>query len=452
MSTTTVSPKSASPLLIANARIVNEGRVTAGDVLIANGRIEKIAAMIAAPAGVAVHDARGRLLLPGMIDDQVHFREPGLTHKGDIASESAAAVAGGITSYMDMPNNIPPITTRALLAEKYAGVGGRSHANYAFYFGGANDNLEEIAALQADECCALKVFMGASTGNMLVDDPKTLEGIFQRSPMMVVTHCEDTPTIQKNEAAARAKYGEQVPWSEHPRIRSAEACYKSTDLATGLAKKYGSRLHVLHLTTARELDFFTPGPVAGKQITVEACIHHLLLDESDYATRGSLIKCNPAVKTAADRAALVRAVMEDRIDVIATDHAPHTLEEKGREYFKAPSGLPLVQHALLMGFELVRRGELDLHTLVRKTSHAVAELFKVRERGYIREGYFADLVLVDDSVSTTVRREDVLYKCGWSPLEGMSLPARIAATWVNGELAWDGHKVLAPRGRRLRFG
>ncbi|MGQ0528610.1 MAG: dihydroorotase [Panacagrimonas sp.] len=440
-----------SKLLISNARIVNEGRVLNGDVLIEDQRIVRIGAQLSAPAGAAVHDAKGKLLLPGMIDDQVHFREPGLTHKGDLFTESAAAVAGGITSVFDMPNNVPAITTRALLAEKYARAKGRVHSNYAFYFGGANDNLEEIAALQPDEACALKVFMGASTGNMLVDDPKTLNGIFERAPLMVVTHCEDTPMILRNEQKAREQFGEQVPWDEHPNIRSAEACYASTELATGLAKKHGARLHVLHLTTARELSFFDKGPVAGKRITVEACIHHLMMDSRDYATRGSLIKCNPAIKTPQDRAALVRAVMEDQIDVIATDHAPHTLEEKAREYFKAPSGLPLVQHALLMGFELIRRGELDLHTLVRKTSHAVADLFGVRERGYIREGYFADLVLVDDSRVTQVKNEDVLYKVGWSPLDGMSLPGHIAATWVNGELAWDGERVLPPRGQRLHF-
>lgn len=440
-------------VLITNARIVNEGRTVEGDVLIQDQRIARIGAQLSAPAGAAVYDAGGRLLLPGMIDDQVHFREPGLTHKGDLATESAAAVAGGITSVFDMPNNNPAITTRALLAQKYASAAGRMHSNYAFYFGGANDNLAEIQALQPDEACALKVFMGASTGNMLVDDPKTLDGIFARCKLMVVTHCEDTPMIQRNEQLARERYGEDVPWSEHPHIRSAEACYASTDLATGLAKKHGARLHVLHLTTARELAFFTPGPVQGKRITVEACVHHLLLDDSDYATRGSLIKCNPAVKTAADRAALVRAVMEDRIDVIATDHAPHTREEKARSYFKAPSGLPLVQHALLMGFELVRRGELDLHTLVRKTSHTVADLFGIRERGYIREGYFADLTLVDDRATTLVRDEDVLYKVGWSPLSGMTLPGRIAATWVNGQLAWDGQRVVgAPQGERIRFG
>lgn len=438
-------------LLITNARIVNEGTITHGDIAIVDGRIQKIAASIPARVGVPVFDAQGHLLLPGMIDDQVHFREPGLTHKGDLATESSAAVAGGITSVMDMPNNNPAITTRALLSEKYDRAAGRMHTNYAFYFGGANDNLEEIAALQRDEACAVKVFMGASTGNMLVDDPRTLDGIFARSKLMVVTHCEDTPTIQRNEQKARDKYGDAVPWSEHPHIRSAEACYASTELATNLARKHDARLHVLHLTTARELGFFSPGPVAGKRITVEACVHHLLMDESDYATRGALIKCNPAIKTAADRVALVRAVMEDRIDVIATDHAPHTLEEKGREYFKAPSGLPLVQHALQMGLELVRRKELDLHTLVRKTSHAVAELFNVIDRGYIREGYWADLVLVDETQTTLVRNEDVLYKVGWTPLDGMVLPGRIAATWVNGELAWDGVKVNAPRGERLRF-
>ncbi len=438
-------------LLISNARIVNEGSVIHGDVLIRDQRIEKIGSGLSAPAGAQVYDAAGTLLLPGMIDDQVHFRDPGLTHKGNLTTESAAAVAGGVTSVMDMPNNNPTITTRARLAEKYANAVGRSHANYAFYFGGANDNLEEIAALEPGEACALKVFMGASTGNMLVDDPKTLEGIFERCRLMVVTHCEDTPMILANEQKAREEFGEDVPWSEHPSIRSAEACYQSTDLATGLAKKYDARLHVLHLTTARELSFFTPGPLAGKRITVEACIHHLFFSEEDYATRGSLIKCNPAIKTAKDREALVRAVMEDRIDVIATDHAPHTLEEKQGTYFKAPSGLPLVQHPLLMGMELVRRKELDLHTLVRKTSHAVAELFGVKERGYIREGYFADLVLIDDEASTLVRNEDALYKVGWTPLDGETLHGRIKATWVNGHLAWDGKTVSSPQGERLRF-
>lgn len=439
-------------MLITNAHIINEGHETAADLLIKNGRIEKIASRIDAPAGVEVYDARGQWLLPGVIDDQVHFREPGLTHKGDLYTESRAAVAGGTTSYFDMPNNKPAITTRALLAEKYANATGRSFANYAFYFGGANDNLEEIAALQPDEACALKVFMGASTGNMLVDDPKTLEGIFARSPIMVVTHCEDTPMILANEAKAREKYGEDVPLSEHPYIRSAEACYKSTELATGLAKKYNADLHVLHLTTARELAFFTPGPIKGKKITVEACVHHLYFDEHDYAALGNLIKCNPAIKTAEDRKALVRAVMEDRIDVIATDHAPHTTEEKANTYFKAPSGLPLVQHSLLMLLELVKRGEMNLRTVVNKTSHAVADRFGIPDRGYIREGYWADLVLVDPHATTAVAKQDVLYKCGWSPVEGRTFPAKILGTWVNGALAFDGTQVLpTPLGQRLHF-
>lgn len=440
-------------MLITNAHIINEDHETIGDLLIKNGRIEKIAAKIDVPSGTTVFDAQGQWLIPGVIDDQVHFREPGLTHKGDLWTESRAAVAGGTTSYMDMPNNNPAITTRERLAEKYQLAAGRSFANYAFYFGGANDNLEEIAALQPDEACAVKVFMGASTGNMLVDDPKVLDGIFQRSPLLIVTHCEDTPTIKANEDAYRARYGEDVPVSAHPLIRSAEACYKSTDLAVSLAKKHGADLHVLHLTTARELVFFTPGPVQGKKITVEACVHHLTMDEHDYATLGNLIKCNPAIKTAADRRALVQAVMEDRIDVIATDHAPHTAEEKAQKYLKAPSGLPLVQHSLLMLIDLVMRHELNMRTVVRKTSHAVADRFGIRDRGYIREGYWADLVLIDPHASTTVRKQDVLYKCGWSPVEGRTFPARIRATWVNGELVCkDGIVDLQPRGQRLRFG
>jgi dihydroorotase len=439
-------------LLITNAHIVNEGHEIAADLLIRDGRIEKIASKIGAPAGAQVYDAKGQWLIPGFIDDQVHFREPGLTHKGDLYTESRAAVVGGTTSWFDMPNNKPAITTRALLAEKYAMAQGRCFGNYAFYFGGANDNLEEVAALQRDEACAIKVFMGASTGNMLVDNPKTLEGIFSRAQLMVVTHCEDTPTILANEAKAREKYGEDVPAWEHPNIRSVEACYKSTELATGLAKKYNADLHVLHLTTARELSFFTPGPIKGKKITVEACVHHLYMDERDYARLGNLIKCNPAIKSAADRVALVRAVMEDRIDVIATDHAPHTREEKNNTYFKAPSGLPLAQHSLLMLIDMVKQGELNLRTVVNKTSHAVADRFGIRDRGYIREGYWADLVIVDPQGKTTVRKEDVLYHCGWSPVEGCTFPAAIRAVFVNGELAAEnGQPVGGPKGQRIRF-
>ena len=439
-------------MLITNARIVNEGREFEGDVLIRNGRIEKIASSITNADGPVV-DAKGKLLIPGMIDDQVHFREPGLTHKGDISTETSAALAGGITSVMEMPNTNPTTTTRERLADKYTLATGKARTNFAFYFGAANDNADEIARVVPGEACAIKIFMGASTGNMLVDDPKVLEDIFARAQIPIVTHCEDTPTIKINEEAARQKWGDAVPVSQHPYIRSEEACYKSTELAVGLARRHGTSLHVLHLTTARELEFFTPGPVKGKQITVEACVHHLFYDESFYESLGSLIKCNPAIKTAADRKALVAAVMADRIDVIATDHAPHTAEEKANpSYFKAPSGLPLVQHALPMLFELVRRGELDLHTLVRKTSHAVADRFGVVERGYLREGYWADLTLVDTDTPTTVRKEDLYYKCGWSPLEGQTLPVRIDTTWVNGEIAFQNGKVLPQiLGKRLAF-
>jgi len=439
-------------MLITNATLINEGRRFEADLLIKGERIEKIAPHIPVPAGVQVVDARGRFLLPGMVDDQVHFRDPGLTHKGDLASESAAAVAGGTTSFMDMPNVIPQTVTRAALAEKYRMAQGRAHANYGFYFGATNDNVEEIARLEPGETPAVKVFMGASTGNMLVDNPETLDSIFARSPVIILTHCEDTPLIKLNEEKARAQYGEDVPFAEHPHIRSVEACYKSTALATSLARRHGARLHVLHLTSARELEFFQPGPVKDKQITVEACVHHLYFDESRYADLGSWLKCNPAVKSAADRIALVAAVREGRIDIIATDHAPHTREEKAQKYLKAPSGLPLVQHSLLALFELAARGELDLETIVQRAMHAPAERFGVQERGFLREGAYADLVLVDPAKPTLVTPESLLYKCGWSPFEGHTFAASIAATWVNGELAWDGSQVLAPRGQRLRFG
>ncbi len=439
-------------MLITNAHIVNDGHEIQADVLIRNGRIEKIGPKLTAPAGVTEFDANGGWLLPGMIDDQVHFREPGLMQKGDIASESTAAVAGGITSFMEMPNTIPNATTRAILAEKYGRADGRAHGNFAFYFGGANDNLEELKRLQPNEACGVKVFMGASTGNMLVDDPRTLDAIFANCQHVIATHCEDTPTIKANEAIARQVYGEDVPPSEHPRIRSEEACYKSTQLAVGLARKYGSRLHVLHMTTARELDFFPAGPLKDKRITAEACVHHLFFDERDYAAKGNLIKCNPAIKTAADRRALVQAVKDGQLDIIATDHAPHTAEEKAQGYWKAPSGLPLVQHALLMLLELVRRGELNLRTVVQRTSHAPAERFRIKDRGYVREGYWADLVLVDPHKPTRVARSELLYKCGWSPLEGTTFQHSIAATWVNGEVAYANGRVT-PRalGQRLEF-
>ncbi len=440
-------------MLITNAKLINEGQIIEADLLIKNGRIAKIAKAISAAPGIPVYDAKGKFLMPGMIDDQVHFREPGLTHKGHLASESAAAVAGGITSFMEMPNTIPNTTTRQVLADKYALAAGKCFGNYAFYFGGANDNLEEIKRLLPGETPAVKVFMGASTGNMLVDNPVTLEGIFAHCPTTILTHCEDTPTIKANEAAARAKWGEDVPWAEHWRIRSHEACYKSTELAVSLAKKHGARLHVLHLTTARELEFFPPGPVESKKITVEACVHHLFLNDSYYADRGAAIKCNPAVKNEADRLALLQAVRDGRIDIIATDHAPHTIAEKAQSYWQCPSGLPLVQYALPVLFELVQRGELTLEQVVQKVAHAPALRFAVVDRGFLREGYFADLTLVDLDAPFTVQRPDVRSLCGWSPFEGMRFPASIAATWVNGELAYNGREVLPkPLGQRLIFG
>lgn len=440
-------------LLITNALICNEGRVTPGDVLMRRGRIEKVAREIPAGRVDRIIDARGRYLLPGFIDDQVHFREPGLTHKGDLATESAAAVAGGITSFMDMPNTIPNVTSRAVLMDKYRLARGRSKANFSFYFGGANDNLDEIRALQPGDCCGVKVFMGASTGNMLVDDPRTLELIFAECPTLIATHCEDTPTIKANEERFRQQYGEDVPISAHPLIRSEEACYKSTVLATTLARRHGTRLHVLHLTTAKELELFEPGPLDGKQITAEVCVHMLHYDDRAYATKGALIKCNPAIKTVADRLALLEGLRDGRLAVIATDHAPHTLAEKGEKYFKAPSGLPLVQHALLMLLEHVHDGTLPLELIVEKTSHRVADLFAIRDRGYIREGYFADLVLIDHQQPTTVRREDVLSKCGWSPFEGDTFRSSIVTTVVNGVVAYeDGRVTDAVAGQRLDCG
>jgi dihydroorotase len=437
-------------LLIVNARLVNEGQVTEGDVFVRAGRIERIGFGLTGQQADRVIDAGGRHLLPGMIDDQVHFREPGLTHKGDIATESAAAVAGGITSFMDMPNTVPNAVTRPALADKYLMAAGRARANFAFWFGGANDNIEEIRQLRPEQACGVKVFMGASTGNMLVDDPVTLERIFAESPLLIATHCEDSNLIRENEARWRAEFGEQVPPSAHPQIRSAESCWRSSELAVSLARRHNARLHVLHLTTAREMAHFAPGPLAGKRITAEVCVHHLFLDESHYAELGNLIKCNPSIKSAADREALVAAVAEDRIDVIATDHAPHPLREKEQSYLRAPAGLPLVQHALPLALEHYHSGRLSLEHIVQKTSHAAAELFGIRERGYLREGYWADLVLVDLKAPTEVRGEDILYKVAWSPFEGMQLRSRVQTTIVNGVVVWDDGGLTGEiPGRRL---
>ncbi|GMW08016.1 MAG: dihydroorotase [Gammaproteobacteria bacterium] len=441
---------SSKSLLIVNASIVNEGQITQGDVFVRDGRIEKVGFALTGQQADRVIDARGRHLLPGMIDDQVHFREPGLTHKGDIATESAAAAAGGITSFMDMPNSIPQTISRAALADKYLLAAGRARANFAFYLGGANDNIEEIKAVRPEQTCGVKVFMGASTGNMLVDDPAVLEQIFAHCPLLIATHCEDPALIRENERQFAEQYGDDIPPSAHALIRSGEACYRSSSLAVELARRHDARLHVLHLTTAREMDLFAPGPLAGKRITAEVCVHHLCLDDTKYAELGNLMKCNPAVKTPADRRALLQALQDDRIDVVATDHAPHPLREKEQPYRRAPSGLPLAQHALPLMLEHFHDGALSLETIVRKTSHAVAELFGIRDRGYIREGYWADLVLVDLNRSEEVRGDDCLYKVAWSPFEGMTLRSQICATMVNGVLVWeDGGLTGETPGRRL---
>ncbi len=446
-----------SSTLIVNARLVNEGREFDADLRIEDGRIARIDTQIAARPEERVIEAGGRWLLPGMIDDQVHFREPGLTHKGDIATESAAAVAGGLTSFMDMPNTNPPTLDSAALEAKYALAKGRAWGNHGFYHGASNDNLEAIRALDPKAAPGIKVFMGASTGNMLVDDPDTLDAIFRDAPTPIITHCEDTPTIDANLAAFQAKYGDALTVEMHPDIRSREACIKSTRLAISLARKHGTRLHVLHISTADELALFEPGPLlrddgARKRITAETCIHFLRFDRGDYARLGNFIKCNPAIKDASDREALIKALAEGgAIDVLATDHAPHTLEEKQKPYAQAPSGLPLVQYALVAALELVHEGKLDVAQVVKKLAHAPAQLFDVKQRGFLREGYWADLVLVGRT-PFTVRREDVLSKCGWSPFEGVTFQSRIAATWVNGRMVWNGEQLLGtPCGQRLEF-
>lgn len=439
-------------LLITNARLVNEGTITETDVLIANGRIEAVGPDLASRPADQVIDAAGRYLLPGLIDDQVHFREPGLTHKADLATESRAAVAGGVTSFMDMPNVKPPTLTLEALEDRYALAADKVVANHAFYLGASNDNLDEIRRLPADLTCGVKVFMGSSTGNMLVDDADVLRGIFRDAPGLVAVHCEDDPMIRANEVAWTERFGEDIPFAEHPLIRSAEACYQSSSLAVSLAKEFGTRLHVLHLTTARELELFEPGPVSSKRITAEVCAHHLWFCDTDYATHGSLIKCNPAVKTAADREAIRQALRDDRLDVIATDHAPHTLEEKQNKYLKAPSGLPLVQFLLPALYALHDQGVMTLPQLVEKACHNPAVVFGVKDRGFVREGYWADLVLLDPEKPCAVTRDKVLSKCGWSPFEGVTFPASVATTIVSGQVAWhEGEIVESCRGRRLEF-
>ena len=445
-----------SNTLIVNARLVNEGREFDGDLRIEGGRIAEIGSGLSARGNETVVDANGRRLLPGMIDDQVHFREPGMEYKADIAIESAAAVAGGLTSFMDMPNTNPPTLDADALEDKYRRANGRAWGNHGFYLGASNDNLDAVRGLDPRTAPGIKVFMGASTGNMLVDNPAVLDGIFAGAPTPIITHCEDTPMIDAELARYKAQYGDDIPAEFHPDIRSREACLKSTELAISLARRHGTRLHVLHISTADELALFEVGPLiradgSRKQITAETCIHFLRFDRTDYATLGHLIKCNPAIKDSSDREALIAAVANDVIDVLATDHAPHTLEEKARPYTGAPSGLPLVQFALNAALELVHEGKLTTAQVVQKFAHAPAQLFDVAERGFLREGYFADLVLVDDT-PFTVQRAQVLSKCGWSPFEGRTFHSRIASTWVNGVLAWDGERLVGgPTGQRLAF-
>lgn len=439
-------------ILIKAASIVNEGQIVIADVFIKDGFIEKIAPVINAAADQEIN-AEGLHLFPGMIDDQVHFREPGLTHKADIFSESMAAVAGGITSFMEMPNTVPNTLTQELLADKYQIASEVSLANYSFFMGASNNNLEEVLKTDPKNVCGIKVFMGSSTGNMLVDNEKVLENIFKEAPMLVATHCEDEQTIQANMALYKEKYGENITIDMHPLIRSAEACYKSSSLAVELAKRYHTRLHILHISTAREVMLFDHlTPLKDKRITAEACIHHLWFDDSDYATKGNWIKWNPAVKTAADKAGILKGVLEGYIDVIATDHAPHTIEEKEQPYLLAPSGGPLVQHALSALLEMYHQNKISLTQIAEKTAHNVAICFDIDRRGFIREGYWADLVLVNLNDPVKVTRANIWYKCGWSPFEGQTFQSEITHTIVSGNLAYlKGKFTTNEKGKRLAF-
>jgi dihydroorotase len=438
--------------LILNANIVNEGKVFQGDVLIKGQYIDAIGNLSSRQADRII-DANGQYLLPGAIDDQVHFREPGLTHKGSIYTESRAAVAGGVTSFMEMPNTNPPTFTQELLEDKYQIAARTSLANYSFYIGASNDNLEEVLKTDVQKVCGLKIFMGSSTGNLLVDDHKTLEAFYSRFPALIATHCEDEPTIRKNTADYKEKYGEDTPVKYHPLIRSEEACYRSSSFAVGLAKKHGTRLHILHISTARETSLFDNSiPLEKKKITAEACIHHLWFNDSDYDRLGNLIKWNPAIKTSNDQQKIFEAVLDDHIDVIATDHAPHTWEEKQNTYFKAPSGGPLLQHSLVAMLEFYHRGKIGLDKIVQKMAHNPAILFQINKRGFIREGYFADLVLVDFNKPWRVEKDNVVSKCRWSPFEGTTFQSSVTQTFVSGHMAYaNGEFFEQKSGERLSF-
>jgi len=443
-----------STFLIKNARIVNEGIVFEGDVLIENEKIRQIADNISAKSSECIIiDAEGSFLIPGVIDDQVHFREPGLTHKGDIASESKAAVAGGITSFIEQPNTVPNAVTQELLEDKYQIASKTSHANYSFMMGGTNDNLEEILKTNPKNVAGLKLFLGSSTGDMLVDSSASLEKIFSNTKLLIAVHSEDETIVKNNLAKYKEIYGDDIPVEKHPEIRSVAACFESTVRVIELAKKTGARLHVFHISTAKELDLFTNKiPLEKKQITAEVCIHHLWFTDADYQTKGSLIKWNPAVKSQEDKDALWKALLDDRIDVIATDHAPHTLEEKSNPYTTCPSGGPLVQHALVAMMESYSKGKISIEKIVEKMCHNPAKIFKIENRGFIKEGYFADLVLVNPHMPWNVKKENIIAKCGWSPFEGINFKSRVTHTFVNGKLAYANGKVKdIIAGQRLTF-
>lgn len=439
--------------VLRNGTIVNEGRQFSADVLISNGIIEKIGPSLQVEGNCNEVDVTGKLILPGCIDDQVHFREPGLTHKANIRTESRAAVAGGITSFMEMPNTVPNTLTQELLQDKYDIAADSSIANYSFFMGASNDNVEEVLKTDEKNVCGVKIFMGSSTGNMLVDNETTLNSLFSQVPMLIATHCEDEETIRRNIELAKQQYGEDVPISMHPIIRSEEACYISSSMAVRLAKKHGTRLHILHISTAKELELFDNTiSLKEKKITAEACIHHMWFSDEQYADKGTYIKWNPAVKTAADRDAILQGVLDNKIDVIATDHAPHTIAEKQNAYFKAPSGGPLVQHALLAMLEKAKEGKISIERVVEKMAHAPAELFEVSKRGYVREGYFADLVVVNPNANYEVTKSNIFYKCGWSPFEGVNFSNSIDSTYVNGNLVYSkGQIVEGTNGERLTF-
>ena len=441
-----------SKYLLKNGTVVNEGTTIQQDILIKDQRIEKIGVSLNDESAIEIN-LEGKYVLPGCIDDQVHFREPGLTHKGNIRSESKAAVAGGITSFMEMPNTKPNATTQELLEDKYQIATKDSIANFSFFMGATNDNLNEVLKTNPNKVCGVKVFMGSSTGNMLVDNEKTLAGLFSNVPMLIATHCEDELTVQKNLAEAKLKYGNEIPMELHPIIRSEEACYLSSSLAVNLAENHGARLHVLHISTAKETELFRNDiPLNEKKITAEACVHHLWFSDKDYATKGTKIKWNPAVKSQADREGIWKALLDDRIDVIATDHAPHSIEEKNNYYTQAPSGGPLVQHALLSMMEHVKNEKITIERVVEKMAHSPAILFRIEERGFIREGYFADIVVVDAQHNYQVNNSNILYKCNWSPFEGYEFSSAIDKTFVNGNIVYENNQVIdGTVGMRLSF-